>query len=216
MHTLNKTLENLRVSYLSAKLDTLDCHPDPCIQFTNWFNEALSAQVEEPNAFTLSTVSANRPRARILLLKGVYEDRFTFFTNYNSSKGSEIAANPNVSLTFLWLPLQRQVRIEGVAKKVDENISDDYFSKRPRGSQLGAIASPQSKKLESREVLEKMFEEVENKFLNIESLPRPKNWGGYEVEPNYIEFWQGRNNRMHDRICYEKLNGIWTMSRLAP
>lgn len=216
MDTLNKTLENLRVSYQSAKLDISDCHQDPRQQFNLWLTECLNAQVEEPNAFTLSTIQNNKPRARVLLLKGLQEGKFVFYTNYESSKAKEIEQNPHVSLTFLWLPLQRQVRIEGRAFKIDQNSSDDYFSKRPRGSQLGAIASPQSKKIETRQKLEELFAEVETKYSHSENLPRPQNWGGYMVEADYFEFWQGRNNRMHDRICYEKNGNTWSVYRLAP
>lgn len=214
--TLNEVLQNLRVSHQLAKLDIQDCDPDPIRQFDKWLENAIESQCDEPNAFTLSTVVNNKPRGRVLLLKGVHDNKLVFYTNYLSSKGQELDQNENVALTFLWLPLQRQIRIEGRAVKVDPETSDDYFKIRPRGSQLGAIASPQSNKVSTREELEKMFAEAEKKFKSVEALPRPSHWGGYAVEPTYFEFWQGRNNRMHDRIFYEKSQAGWTMGRLAP
>lgn len=213
---INETLENLRVSYQAAKLDVTDCEKDPILQFDNWLEHAIEVKCDEPNAFVLSTVKDGKPRGRVLLLKGITENSFVFYTNYQSAKGSEIEHNANVSLTFLWLPLQRQVRIEGVIKKVSPDASDAYFHKRPRGSQLGAIASPQSKKVPDRKYLEDLFHQTETKYLNVEVLPRPQHWGGYQVEPTYIEFWQGRNNRLHDRICYEKNDSGWDLYRLAP
>ncbi|WPU65452.1 pyridoxamine 5'-phosphate oxidase [Peredibacter starrii] len=213
---INETLENLRGTYLNAMLDIKDCNPDPVLQFDKWLEDAVNAKCDEPNAFVLSTIKGDRPRGRVVLLKGIHENQFIFYTNYNSAKGDEIALHDKVSLTFLWLPLHRQVRIEGVIKKVEPKISDEYFHKRPRGSQLGAIASPQSHKVSSREELEKFFADVEKKFAGTEVLPRPAHWGGYGIEADYIEFWQGRNNRMHDRICYEQKNGKWELYRLAP
>lgn len=213
---LNKTLENLRVSYQSSKLDIDDCHEDPIKQFDGWLQEAIKSECDEPNAFVLSTAKNNRPRARVLLLKGVHDNEFIFYTNYNSAKGNEIALNDKVAMTFLWLPLQRQVRIEGTVTKVSASHSDEYFQKRPRGSQIGAIASPQSSKITNRADLEKMFNDVELKFNGTEVLPRPTHWGGYGLRPDYIEFWQGRANRMHDRIAYDKSSGVWERFRLAP
>lgn len=213
---LNETLENLRGNYQSSPLDIEDCDKDPIVQFDKWLEEAIMSKCDEPNAFILSTVKNNQPRARVLLLKGVHENDFVFYTNYNSDKGQEMSANEKVAMTFLWLPLQRQVRIEGTVTKVPEQMSDDYFHKRPRGSQIGAIASPQSTRVPDRATLEKLFHEVEMKYKDIELLPRPKHWGGYMVTPTFIEFWQGRANRMHDRICYEKVNGEWKRYRVAP
>ncbi|WP_408098391.1 pyridoxamine 5'-phosphate oxidase [Peredibacter sp. HCB2-198] len=213
---INETLENLRGTYLNAMLDIKDCNPDPVLQFDKWLEDAVNAKCDEPNAFVLSTIKGDRPRGRVVLLKGIHENQFIFYTNYNSAKGEEIALHDKVSLTFLWLPLHRQVRIEGVIKKVEPKVSDEYFHKRPRGSQLGAIASPQSHKVASRAELEKFFAEVDKKFANTEVLPRPAHWGGYGIEADYFEFWQGRNNRMHDRICYEQKNGNWERYRLAP
>lgn len=213
---LNETLENLRISYQASQLDISDCNSDPVIQFDKWLEEAILSKCDEPNAFVLSTVKDFRPRARVVLLKGVHENDFVFYTNYDSAKGKEIALNDSVAMTFCWLPLQRQVRIEGTVTKVTEQASDEYFHKRPRGSQIGAIASPQSQKVQSREALEKMFHTVEEKFHEIEILPRPSHWGGYMITPTLIEFWQGRRNRMHDRICYERSASGWDIVRLAP
>lgn len=213
---INQTLENLRVSYQASKLDIEECHKNPIIQFDKWLEESILSKCDEPNAFVLSTVKNERPHARVLLLKGVHENDFVFYTNYKSAKASEINLNDHVCMTFFWLPLQRQVRIEGVIAKVDDKISDEYFHKRPRGSQLGAIASPQSQKVKSRLELEEMFKAAEEKYKDMSILPRPAHWGGYKVTPSYLEFWQGRNNRMHDRICYEKKKGSWEIYRLAP
>jgi pyridoxamine 5'-phosphate oxidase len=213
---LNETLENLRVSYQASSLDIDDCPPSPLDQFNKWFDEAIKSQCDEPNAFVLSTIKDNRPRSRVVLLKGIHDGNFVFYTNYESSKAIEINQTPSVCMNFLWLPLQRQVRIEGVLSKVSDEQSSDYFQKRPRGSQLGAIASPQSKIISSRDELEKLFIETEKTFQGVNLIPRPLNWGGYLIHANYIEFWQGRTNRMHDRICYEKKNNQWEMFRLAP
>jgi pyridoxamine 5'-phosphate oxidase len=216
MSDINHTLQNLRVSYLSASLDVADCDHNPEKQFTLWFNQALETKCDEPNAFVLSTVKGDQPRARVVLLKGIQSDRFLFFTNYESAKGHEIENNQKVSMTFLWLPLQRQVRIEGVLTKVSASDSDEYFKKRPRGSQLGAIASPQSEMMGSRASLEELFKKAEAAYAQDLSLPRPAHWGGYGIAPTYFEFWQGRDNRMHDRIVYQKKESQWVLSRLAP
>lgn len=213
---INETLESLRVSYQASSLDAKDCDSDPLIQFDQWLQQAILSKCDEPNSFILSTVKNNRPRGRVVLLKGIHNTEFVFYTNYKSAKGHEIEKNENVALTFLWLPLQRQVRIEGKVTKVSEALSDDYFGKRPRGSQIGAIASPQSTILESRKSLEELFLRAEEKFEGEEKLPRPNHWGGYGITPDYIEFWQGRPNRMHDRICYEKDLEQWKIYRLAP
>ncbi len=213
---INQTLENLRVSYQDAPFDIKDCHQDPITQFDLWLEHAIETKCDEPNAFVLSTAKNNTPHARVVLLKGLHQNDFIFYTNYKSAKASEIETNDKVAMTFLWLPLHRQVRIEGVISKVSEDISEDYFHKRPRGSQLGAIASPQSAKVKGRDELEKLFHEAEKKYAGVEKLPRPVQWGGYRINPTYMEFWQGRNNRMHDRICYEKKGSSWELHRLAP
>lgn len=214
--TQKDILENLRVSYQASSLDINDCDQIPEKQFNKWFTEALSSQCDEPNAFILSTVFEGQPRGRVVLLKGVEEDGFIFYTNYKSSKGQEIQENDKVSATFLWLPLQRQIRIEGTIIKINPDLSDAYFQKRPRGSQIGAIASPQSEVVSSRTELEKLFQETEEKFEQDLVLPRPAHWGGYAIKPTYFEFWQGRRNRLHDRIIYIKQASTWVRQRLAP
>jgi pyridoxamine 5'-phosphate oxidase len=213
---LNHTLENLRVSYQASRLDLEDCHSNPVTLFNVWLDQAIKSKCDEPNAFVLSTVKNNCPRSRVVLLKGIDENKFIFYSNYNSAKGQEASLNDRVAMNFLWLPLQRQIRIEGKISKVMDFMSDDYFHKRPRGSQIGAIASPQSSKVKDRSVLEKMFIDIENEYQGIEILPRPQHWGGYAISPDYIEFWQGRSNRMHDRICYEKIAENWNLYRVAP
>jgi pyridoxamine 5'-phosphate oxidase len=213
---INEKLQNLRASYLKASLDIGDCNPDPLKQFSHWLHEALNAGCDEPNAFTLSTVSNSKPRGRVLLLKGIEDGKFIFYTNYESSKGLELKENPYGAMTFLWLPLQRQVRIEGKVTKVEESKSDAYFKIRPRGSQIGAVASPQSRKISTRRELEALFQDAEAKYEGRDLIDRPVHWGGYALEPYYIEFWQGRNNRMHDRIAYEMMSGEWELGRLAP
>ena len=214
--SINETLENLRGDYRRAPFDVADCNSNPEVQFNHWFQNAVAGQCDEPNAFVLSTIDNNRPRARVVLLKGIHEGKFVFYTNYLSAKGSEVSSNPNVAMTFLWLPLQRQIRIEGKIQKVDPALSDDYFQKSPRGNQIGAIASPQSQKVSSLAALETYFNETEKKLINQSELIRPAHWGGYSIEPEYFEFWQGRENRMHDRIAYQKNLHGWQLSRLAP
>lgn len=215
--TTNKLdLENLRKSYLLHKLDIADCAPVPFDQFESWFSEALKSECDEPNAFVLSTIHDNKPRSRVVLLKGIVNQKLLFYTNYESAKGHELDENPYVSMNFLWLPLQRQVRIEGKISKVDEKLSEEYFQKRPRGSQIGAIASPQSQVMKDRHELENLFRQTEEKFAADTKLSRPRHWGGYQIEPSYFEFWQGRDNRMHDRVCYELKAGGWERFRLAP
>ena len=213
---INDTLENLRGNYRNSSFDLPDCNANPEIQFDQWFENAVESKCDEPNAFVLSTVANNKPRARVVLLKGIHQGEFIFYTNYSSSKGEEVKNNPNVAMTFLWLPLHRQIRIEGTIKQVSETISDDYFHKRPRGNQIGAIASPQSKKIVSRIELERFFQQAEIDNADKTILDRPRNWGGYGITPTCFEFWQGRSNRMHDRMIYEKISGEWKLSRLAP
>ncbi len=213
---LNETLQNLREHYRKSSLDISDCSADPSEQMIHWLKDSVAAQCDEPNAFTLSTCRNNRPRGRVLLLKGLQDGNLFFYTNYQSAKGQELQDNESVAMTFLWLPLQRQVRIEGKIVFASAADSDDYFKKRPRGSQLGAIASPQSKRVSTREELEKLFQDTDKKFVGQEFLPRPSHWGGYKVIPDYFEFWQGRDNRMHDRIVYELKTGKWERFRLAP
>lgn len=210
-------IANLRVDYALKTFNEKELVKDPFKQFSIWFSEAIEAKVNEPNAMTLATVKPDgRPSARIVLLKGVDENGFVFFTNYESNKGKELANNPNVAIVFCWLELQRQVRIEGIVKKITAEESDAYFNSRPHGSKVGAHASPQSTVIENREILEKRFAEMEEIFSK-QPIMRPENWGGYRIEPTSIEFWQGRQSRLHDRFLFNKLGGeIWVVNRLAP
>ncbi len=207
----------LRKDYSKASLDVSDTLERPTEQFQKWFKEAQEAQVMEPNAMTLSTISPEgRPDARIVLIKDVTEEGFTFFTNYQSRKGKELEQNPYAALTFYWPELERQIRIEGEVEKVAEPTSDQYFNSRPRGSQIGAWASPQSQVIANRGLLEIRKRDIEERFAGKE-VTRPEHWGGYLVKPNRIEFWQGRASRLHDRIVYEQTaKGSWTRTRLAP
>ncbi len=191
---------------------------DPIPQFERWLEEALRAEVPEPNAMTLSTATANGiPSARIVLLKGLDKGGFLFYTNYQSQKGRELSENPHAALTFLWHELQRQVRVEGRVERLSPEASTEYFQSRPKSSQIGAWVSPQSQPIESREVLEKREQELWEKYEDAEQLPRPEHWGGFRVVPQRIEFWQGRPSRLHDRIFFERdTSGEWRKSRLAP
>jgi pyridoxamine 5'-phosphate oxidase len=211
------SIAEIRKEYSRATLDQTEVNKNPIVQFEKWFDEAITSKALEPNAMTLSTITeVGKPSARIVLLKGVESNRFLFYTNYQSQKGKELDANPACALTFFWPELERQVRIEGVCTRVDEATSDTYFKSRPRGSQLGAWASPQSTLIKNRELLEARVKELEKRFEGKEMLPKPKQWGGYAVEPLEIEFWQGRQSRLHDRIVYYKTDGNWTIHRLAP
>lgn len=190
--------------------------PNPIQQFTLWFNEAVAAGVAESDAMTLATATASgNPSSRIVLLKGFDERGFVFYTNYESRKARELAANSRVSLLFYWMPIKRQVRIQGTVEKVSADESDQYFRSRPLGSRIGAWASDQSEVIESRAVLEIKFKTFGDKFGD--EVPRPPHWGGYRVKPDTIEFWQGRENRLHDRLRYRLQNdGSWLIERLGP
>lgn len=210
-------ISTLRKDYQKAALDEKSAASEPIKQFTTWFNEAIAAQVPEPNAMNLATVNENgRPASRIVLLKGVENNRFVFYTNYQSRKGKELDQNPACALTFFWPELERQIRIEGIASRIDEKRSEAYFQSRPRGSQIGAWASPQSSVIGDRSLLEERTKQIEEKFKGLDVLPKPNQWGGYEIEPLLIEFWQGRSNRLHDRLLYNNIDGSWTINRLAP
>ena len=210
-------LSSLRNDYKNASLDIDHVDNDPIAQFNLWFKEALSAQLTEPNAMSLSTVNLiGQPSSRTVLLKYFDEDGFIFYTNLESQKSVEIQHNPKVALLFTWLELERQVRIEGEAVKVDTATSLKYFASRPRGSQIGAWVSHQSSIISSKSLLLSKFEEIKNKFKNGQ-IPLPSFWGGYRVVPEKFEFWQGRQNRLHDRICYQKSEqSQWEMHLLAP
>ncbi|RJX32169.1 MAG: pyridoxamine 5'-phosphate oxidase [Oxalobacter sp.] len=211
-----KTLADLRKTYARESLNESSVDPDPIVQFKTWMNEALDAQLPEPNAMTVATVSAEgRPSARVLLIKGVDERGFVFFTNYDSHKGHDLEVNPHAAVVFFWTELERQVRIEGRVEKLPENESDEYFASRPLDSRIGAWASEQSKTLSSRAVLVANAAKYAAKFML--DPPRPPHWGGYVVIPERIEFWQGRPSRLHDRIAYTlQADGRWKIARLYP
>ncbi len=214
----SKKLAHLREDYSKKELDTSDVSKNPIKQFKVWIKEALKSEVPEPNAMTLSTVNPDGlPTGRIVLLKDIAKDGFTFYTNYNSDKGNDMAKNKNVALTFVWLELERQVRIEGIVKKVSRKTSKKYFQSRPKKSQMGAWVSSQSAVIKNRKVLENSMKDLEKKYKDAEVLPCPPHWGGYLVQPVVIEFWQGRRSRLHDRIRYKLTKkGKWKMERLAP
>lgn len=208
---------DLRKEYAKASLDVSTVNANPVRQFETWFEEALQAEVPEANAMNLATINeSGRPSSRVVLLKGVEDSTFIFYTNYQSSKGKELEKNPACALTFYWSELERQVRIEGLASKVTAEMSDEYFKSRPRGSQIGAWASPQSSLIKDRSLLDERVKQLEKRFEGADSIPRPNQWGGYKIEPFLLEFWQGRPGRLHDRIQYVKIDGSWKIYRLAP
>ena len=211
-------IADLRQDYRQKSLDLADTDTDAIVQFNKWFQEALNANILEPNAMAAATCTREgKPSVRIVLLKHLTPKGFTFFTNYDSKKGYDLAENPHIALVFNWLDLQRQIRIEGIAHKIDPHLSDEYFHSRPRASQLGAMASPQSQVVADRAALEKALQIVTETHAAETVLQRPAHWGGYEVMPNLIEFWQGRRSRLHDRIVYTKQSdGSWERNRLAP
>ena len=210
-------IADLREDYRLKSLDFTDVTTHPFPQFETWFQEAVAAQILEPNAMILATVADGKPSARVVLLKGLTTEGFVFFTNYTSRKGTELAENPHAALCFNWLDLQRQVRIEGVVEKISQDKSDAYFNSRPFSSRIGAWASPQSQIISNRSILEENVVKLTQKYENTEGVPRPEHWGGYILLPTLIEFWQGRSSRLHDRIRYDKTDkGDWEMVRLAP
>lgn len=209
--------QDLRRSYVKHTLDRSDLNHDPLDQFKAWFAQLNPEENFEANAMVLSTVNAvGKPSSRVMLLKEVAEGGFIFYTNYNSRKGQEIRENRYVSLVFWWPALERQVRIEGVIRQYEEAPAKAYFQTRPRGSQLGAWASPQSQAIDNREVLEKALEELEKKYPEGSVVPKPNHWGGYIVIPEVVEFWQGRADRLHDRFTYTRHGERWKIQRLAP
>lgn len=209
-------LHNIRQEYIKEALNEENVNCDPIQQFINWMNEALHSKVIEPSAMTVATVSPNgQPSARIVLLKNINEQGFVFFTNYNSHKGKDLSENNRISLLFFWPELERQIRVEGKVEKLPFEESEEYFHSRPLGSQIAAMASPQSEVIANREVLTKRTKELEKEFED-ESVPMPKHWGGYLVIPLRIEFWQGGASRLHDRLLYTKTKIGWKIQRLAP
>ncbi|MEL6274224.1 MAG: pyridoxamine 5'-phosphate oxidase [Bacteroidota bacterium] len=208
---------DLRVNYDLDELLETQVSTDPFTQFEAWFTTAQKSSCPEPNAMVLATVQANdMPAARVVLLKEVRSNGFIFYTNYESRKGQELAKNPRAALVFNWLELQRQVRIEGRIEKISQEDSTAYFQRRPKGSQIGAWASPQSKVIVGRSVLEERKSALEQQYAANEKLPRPPQWGGYIVLPELVEFWQGRSSRLHDRLQYTKDGERWRLDRLAP
>lgn len=208
-------LNEIRREYKRSALMENDLIADPLLFFRQWFQECISAEVNEPNAMVLATVSGSKVSARVVLLKELDAKGFVFFTNYDSRKGSELALNPAASLVFFWPELERQVRVEGIVERISEASSDEYFNSRPYESRVSALISPQSRVIPSREFLE----DLHSDFISNNSeknINRPASWGGFVLIPDYIEFWQGRPNRLHDRIVYLKVGDVWEISRLAP
>lgn len=211
-------LRDLRQNYDKFSLHEDQLADDPIVQFRAWMSDAKSSELLEPNAFSLSTVDSDGfPASRVVLLKEIDEDGFIFYTNYDSDKGSELHINPKASLNFMWLPLQRQVRINGIVEKVSRERSENYFHGRPRGSQIGAWVSNQSEIISDRSSLEQKLQDMTEKFADVEVIPTPPYWGGYKVYPTYVEFWQGRESRLHDRLRYIKdEDHQWQVIRLSP
>lgn len=214
-----KSVANFRKDYDKSVLKRSMMANNPFKQFENWFKAAVESPIMEANAMILASVAKNgQPSSRVVLLKGFSEKGFVFYTNYESKKGKDLAQNPKISVLFFWDILERQIRIEGTAEKLPFADSEAYFHSRPKGSQIGAWASPQSQKITDRNILDDKKAALESEYKNADKLPCPEHWGGYLVRPQYFEFWQGRSNRLHDRIIYElnSENNIWEMGRIAP
>lgn len=212
-----RKLSDIRINYARSELRESDVGDNPFDFFARWMEEAIESELVEPTAMTLSTVSeTGAPSSRIVLLKGMENGVFKFYTNYDSAKGREIRNNPQASLLFFWAELERQVRVDGSLEKLSRDESNAYFQSRPRESRIGAYTSLQSSVIGGRDVLEKKYEELTKKFENTDSIPLPENWGGYGLTPNSVEFWQGRPSRLHDRIRMRREKGTWIKERLSP
>jgi pyridoxamine 5'-phosphate oxidase len=216
---VERDLARLREEYRQAGLEEHEAGNDPMALARTWVEEAIGAEVVEPNAMTLSTVAADgSPSSRVVLLKGLDEQGFSFFTNYDSAKGRELAADPRCSLVLVWAALARQIRVSGRAERLPASVSDEYFASRPRGARLGAWASAQSTPIPDRGVLERRLADLETAYADTDDVPRPPHWGGYVVVPEVIEVWNGRRDRLHDRFHYtrEAPGGPWSRQRLSP
>lgn len=218
MSDLIKDLSELRLTYQKGELHEAAALPDPHLQFLNWFNHALEIKLHEPYAMSLATANAQgRPHVRTVLLRGATELGYDFYTNYDSQKGQDLLENPYAELLFYWPELERQIRVGGLVSKIPEEESHQYYLKRPRDSQIAAhISTPQSGVIASREELQQRFEQLAEQVSEQDVLSKPEFWGGYRLQPDYYEFWQGRPNRLHDRLSYEKIDGAWKLQRLMP
>ena len=214
MEEISNTLASLRQEYGNRELDKGNLKKNPIEQFKDWLDDAIKIEANEPNAMAISTVSKeNKPRSRYVLFKDLINDEIIFHTHYESPKALEIIANPNVSGIFYWPEIHRQIRFEGKCKKASVEISDSYFNSRPRGGQLSAIVSKQSKVIKNRKEIEDKINELDEQFKNVD-IKRPENWGGFSIKISYWEFWQGRNNRTHDRFSYSYKGNDWNIERL--
>lgn len=218
MSDVIKDLSELRLSYEQGELHEAQISDHPHLQFLNWFNHALAAHLHEPYTMSLATANAQgRPHVRTVLLRGATEAGYDFYTNYDSQKGVDLAENPFAELLFYWPSLERQVRISGQVIKISEQESAEYYHKRPRDSQIAAhISTPQSGRIASRDELQRRFQDLQQQIGEQGELAKPEFWGGYRLVADYYEFWQGRPNRLHDRLSYEKQNGLWVIQRLMP
>ena len=218
MSDVIKDLSELRLTYEKGELHEDQVEANPHEQFLNWFNLALTAKLHEPYAMSLATADGKgRPHVRTVLLRGATEAGYDFYTNYDSQKGLDLAANPYAEVLFYWAELERQVRIGGYVTQISLEESTDYYHKRPRDSQIAAhISTPQSGVIESRELLQQRFQALHDRVEQQSELNKPEFWGGYRLEPQHYEFWQGRPNRLHDRLSYEKVDASWQIQRLMP